>query len=96
MFFLKKQFFRIDGILNQEAASQHNQIQFETLIQEVASQKVKSFFPLEAHMPQWKRKRPVSGLGRDYTSCYLIANHERMGNFAGGQPGRFDLRHEYG
>jgi ABC-type spermidine/putrescine transport system permease subunit I len=41
--FSQETIFKTGGILNQEATSHHNQIQFRTLIQEVASQKVQSF-----------------------------------------------------
>jgi hypothetical protein len=40
--FSQESIFRTGGILNQEAASHHNQIQFGTLNQEVAFQKVQS------------------------------------------------------
>jgi hypothetical protein len=36
-FFSEETIFRTGGILNQEAASYHNQIRFGTLIQEIAS-----------------------------------------------------------
>ena len=40
--FSQETIFKTSGVINQEAASHHNQIQYGTLIQEFASQKVQS------------------------------------------------------